>query len=182
MIKAIASVTKNKLKGYSLVELIVSMAIIAIILLMLNTVIINTAIIAQKSLARSFVREELATVADLVSSDIRRADRIGTCTGKLSTADLRCEIFGLETVVWQVCDINSRPHLCRTDPSGNPLFTSSTTLNLQEVTFEVGFSTGITDTRRNVIFTVIGGHENENFDVANVIRQSVVSTRNYVLL
>lgn len=173
---------KNKVAAFSLVELIVSMAIIGIILLMLNTVIINTAIIAQKSLARSFVREELATIADLVSSDIRKADRVGVCSGSLSGRDLRCEIFGLDSVVWQICSIDSVDYICRTDPSGTPLFTSSTTLGLQEATFEIGFSSGITDTRRNVIFTIIGGHANENFGVSNVVRQSVVSTRNYVLL
>lgn len=173
---------QKNLTGFSLVELIVSMAIVAIILLMLNSVIINTAIVAQKSLARNFVREELATISDLVSSDIRKADRVGNCSGKFSDGSMYCEIFGIKNYVWQVCDINGTDHICRTDASGAPVFANSADLLVQEASFEIGFSGGITNTRKNIIFTVVGSHQNPNMDVSNIVRQAVVSTRNYVLL
>jgi hypothetical protein len=50
---------------------------------MLSNVLINSIIISQKSLARSFVREEMAEVSNQMVSDIRNASKVLSCTGSL---------------------------------------------------------------------------------------------------
>lgn len=172
----------QKLRGFSLVELIVSIGIIGIILLMLNTVIINTAIVAQKSLARSYVREEIATIADLIATDIRSADRVGLCQGQFEDDSLRCEIFGRLNVVWQTCTVNNQKRICKINQAGEPVFSSSPGLTIRAAEFEIGFGTGSINTRRNVVVTIVADHTNPSFNVTNVVRQTVISTRNYVLI
>lgn len=172
----------KKLRAFSLVELIVSIGIIGIILLMLNTVIINTAIVAQKSLARSYVREEIATIADLIATDIRAADRVGVCEGEFEDDSLRCEIFGRTNVVWQTCTIDNIKRICKLSEMGENIFSSSPNLTITAAEFEIGFGTGAISTRRNIIVTLVADHANPSFNVTNVVRQTVISTRNYVLI
>jgi prepilin-type N-terminal cleavage/methylation domain-containing protein len=54
----------SRANGYSLVEIVVSLAIVGVVLSMLSNVLINSIIISQKSLSRSFVREELAQISN----------------------------------------------------------------------------------------------------------------------
>jgi type II secretory pathway pseudopilin PulG len=174
--------TKSKMRAFSLVELIVSISIVGLIIIMLNNIILTTALVSQKSLARSFVREELSNIADLVASDIRSADRVGNCAGSMLSGDLRCEIYGLQTVVWQICNVDGEDFICRTDVQGTPIFMSAKDVNIQSASFELGFGDGTAPTRRSILFTIVAGHDNEKLDVTNIVRQIIISTRNYVLM
>ena len=95
--------------------------------------------------------------------------------------DLICEIYGFENTIWQICQVASEPRICKIDSAGNTIFLSSDTVEINSAAFDIGFSNSGLATRRNVIFTVVGSHENEDLKVSNVVRQTVISTRNYVL-
>ncbi len=170
----------RRLKGYSLIEIIVSLAIIGIVLGMLSNVLINSIIISQKSLARSFVREEMAEVSNQMVSDIRNASKVLSCTGSLQSAE--CRILMDQVYIWKMCDIDGTSHICKLDANDDVVFASSGNLTVENFTFEEGFDVGGNTIRRNILVTIVGSHTNDFVNVKNMVQQVSVSTRNYILL
>jgi prepilin-type N-terminal cleavage/methylation domain-containing protein len=172
---------KQKLKAFSLIELTVSMAIVGVIMAMLSNVLVNSIVVSQKSIGRSFVREEITDISDRISNDLREAARILECEGELT--DARCRVESTEgTVTWEICPATTGElQVCKKDNTGNILFLSSPNLKVTGFTFEQGFDIGGNAVKKNIVLTIIGDHMNEAFNVKNILRQVSISTRNYFL-
>lgn len=174
---------QKKLASFSLIELIVSMAIIAVIMVMLSNVLVNSIIISRKSIARSFIREEVSDITDRIAFDIRNANRVSTCSGEMANAS--CTILLDAVVTWKLCPSQNNAsvyQVCKVDASNNILYSSSTTLHVSEFQFEQGYSSGGNESRANILITLSGEHSNSTYEVKNVLRQLSVSTRNYQIL
>lgn len=169
----------KKVPAFSLLETVISIAIIAVIMVMLNNIVINFASASQKTLARSFVREEISTIVDQITTDVRSATRVGNCTGTL-TSNATCDVYTDVLYRWQVCGGNA---ICKTDQAGTVIYRSSPQVELTELEFSEGLTTNANNlVQRNILITIVGRHRETRFGVNNVVRQSGVSTRNYVLL
>ncbi len=170
----------SRANGYSLVEIVVSLAIVGVVLSMLSNVLINSIIISQKSLSRSFVREELAQISNQIVSDIRNASKVINCSGSLESAS--CQVVLDQVYTWKMCDISGKSHICKLDPSDNVVLASSANLLVENFVFEEGFDVGGNTIRRNILVTIVGSHDNDFVNVKNLVQQVSVSTRNYILL
>ena len=180
--KTKTGIKPKHLQAFSLIELTVSMAIIGIIMAMLSNVLVNSIIISQKSIARSFIREEISNITDQILNDVRDSTNVGQCDGVNETA--KCVVStDVGIVTWQTCadPTTAKLRVCKIDAQGANLFTSSSNLELTQLSFSTGFDDSSNAVKKNVIITVIGGHVNQAFNVHNVLRQESVSTRNYIL-
>jgi prepilin-type N-terminal cleavage/methylation domain-containing protein len=173
---------KRTIGAFSLLEIMVSMAIIGIIMAMLSNVLVNSILISQKSIARSFVREELSDIVDRIASDIRDANTVNGCSGSLQTA--KCDLVLDVPVTWKTCvnGTGGNYDVCKVDANGNVLFSSSPSIKLKNFTFDQGFDTGTNTIRKNVLITIVADHVNTATGVTNILRQTSVSTRNYELI
>lgn len=177
---------KNKklrfLKAFSLAEMMVSMAIIAVLIPMLSNVMITSIIVSQKSFARSFVREELASITEKIAADLRSATTIVSCQGDLGSAS--CQMITNETITWTTCLVGATGNLqvCKKDANGNVVYASSPSVKITKFTFEQGFDVNGTSSRKNILLTIVASHVNQNFKVQNVLLQTSISTRNYFLI
>lgn len=169
-------------QGFSLLELMVSLAIISVIMLMFSNIIVNSISISQRSLARSFVREEIATLVDAIVSDLRSANTVGVCEGTLDQAS--CSFVSDSPYTWEVCpgETSGQRRICKKDVSGQSVFIGSENINITHFSFDIGFELGGSSARRNIIITVVGDHLQEGLNIKNVLRQTSVSTRNYLIL
>jgi len=171
----------RKLKAFSLIELTVSMAIVGVIMAMLSNVLVNSIVVSQKSIGRSFVREEITDISDRISNDLREAARILECEGELVNA--LCRVESTEgTITWEMCPATTGElQICKKDVDGNILFLSSPNLKVTGFTFEQGFDIGGNAVKKNIVLTIVGDHANAAFNVKNILRQVSISTRNYFL-
>jgi hypothetical protein len=170
----------KKLAAYSLMEVVVSLAIIGIVISMLTNVLVTSLIVSQKSLARSFVREEVANIAGSIVSDIRNASQVVSCSGSLTSA--RCELVLDQTYTWELCTTGETSQVCKRNSAGEIIFASSGSVHIDQFSFENGFDVESNTVRKNVLVTVIASHDREFFNVHNIVQQFSVSTRNYLLL
>ena len=156
-------------KAFSILETLVSISIVAIIMIMLNGVVLNLTMISQRSLARSTVREELASMGALLVNDIRNADSIGTCIGS------SCTIYGKQSGTWQLCSTS----ICKRDTNGQVITISIPDVRITGFTIQQGFSSNNNLTQSNFLITIVGSHANSNYNINNMLRQISASTRNY---
>ena len=170
---------KKYKRAYSLAEVIISLAIIGVILTILFNALIIAIQVTNKSLSRSVVREEISEVTTLISRDIRNADIILGC-GDLAISQTCDMVLNGTQVSWSICGTS----VCRNEigTSGPTLtFQTSEVLNVTAFTFERGIST-LTDPRKgNILFTIVGSHNNARLNITNIVRQVTISTRNYSL-
>lgn len=160
------------LKAFSILETLVSITIIGVILLMLNNVVLDFVIISQKSLARSNVREEIATATTRMVTDIRNADSLGTCSGA------SCQVFSATgSTTWQLCGSS----ICKLNNVGAVVYTTSPILEVTSFNIAQGPVVNNNVSQNNVLITVVGKHQNDNLNINNILRQVSVSTRNYSL-
>ncbi len=168
-------------KGYSLVEIIVSLAIIGIILTILFNTLITTLRISFKTFARSFTREELSQVTTFVARDIRNSDSLNDCGSIAGSENCRLYIDG-EIVDWSLC-LSTR--ICKSVSQDGITFTntyvSSPSVAISKVEFSSTFGVSDNPTRENILITIVGGHATQSLGISNIIRQQTVSTRNYEL-
>jgi prepilin-type N-terminal cleavage/methylation domain-containing protein len=162
-------------KAYSLVEVMVSLAVIAVIISILFNTLLVTLRVSYKNFARSLVREELSQISAFIARDIRNADKINVC----SLTD--CEIVRDGILVkWSLC---SGEKVCRQESFDGINYTNVyETPNIVKVTFlnfESGFGENENLAQKNIIFTIVADHVNNNLSISNVTRQQSVSTRNY---
>lgn len=166
----------KKLKGFSLIEIIVSLAIVSIILILffnIITGILNTAI---KTNARAAAREEMSLLSNLVRQDIRNANVISDCN------ESSCELVTNEgQIEWNRCDDNENL-VCRyTNNNGVRELTYKMPefLEAETFSFDVGFSEDTDTTKQNIIFNLAANHTNEELEIENIVVNTSTSTRNY---
>ncbi|BCX13864.1 MAG: hypothetical protein KatS3mg085_396 [Candidatus Dojkabacteria bacterium] len=162
-------------KGYSLVEVVVSLAIIAIIITILFNTVLITIRISYKNFARSLIREELSEISTLISRDVRNADQILSCTGSA------CEMVRDGVIIrWTLCDSVS---VCRQESQDGinyvNLYQTLDFIIINLLNFENGFGVDENLAQRNIVFTMVAEHSNPDLSISNVIRQQSVSTRNF---
>lgn len=182
---------KRKLKkGYSLIEIIISLAIMGFATTVMFSFLILSLQVSILSLSRSFVREELSNISGLLSRDIRNADYIINC-GSVSGPE-SCELIqnGV-TFIWEKCDdtgsVNSNKEankrICKyqVDNVGKKivLFLSSQTLIIENFEFSLGYTDSTSEAKTNIIVLINASHSNSNYNIKNVLRQISVSTRNF---
>lgn len=173
----------QKLKAFSLMEMVVTMGILAIIITMLSNILINTILVSQRTFARSFIREEIADIADKIALDIRQANIVTTCEGEGEA--VLCHMITNEPITWSLCDLTgdgTNLQICKQDEDGNVLFASSPSLKVVQFTIEQGYEAQGSNRQRNILVTVVGSHINTSYAVNNVVSQTAVSTRNYFLI
>lgn len=171
---------KNK-KGYSLLEVLVSLGIMAIVITMLFNVLIVGIQSSLRVLARSVVREEIAYVSGLIARDIRNSDRVFNC-GETSLQN-SCDFFRNNIRYrWGQCT-GETTRICKYDitdlSSPVEVFKSSQNVGVTRIDFTQGFGTSESDRLRTVLLTIVASHNNSYVNVNNVFRQSSISTRNF---
>lgn len=186
----------NKLKAFSLLEMIVSMAIIGIVMAMLSNVLVTAIQISQQSVARSFVREEITNISNQIINDVREAQAVIGCDG--DGVNATCTVGLGEIYTWEVCTNQDTVFqrcekttqvggagtltLIKRNGAGEIVFVSSPNLAINSIRFEPGFDGGNGSAiRRNILFTIVGSHRSPKLNVKNILRQSAISTRNYLL-
>jgi len=180
---------KNLKKGYSLIEIIISLAIMGFAVTVMFSFLILSLQVSILSLSRSFVREELSNISGLIARDIRNADYIINC-GTGSTPE-SCELIQNGTnYIWQKCDVNGvvnansdlNTMACKFKFEGTVktvVFISSKTLKIQNFDFSLGYTDSTSEAKTNIIILINASHTNSNYNIKNVIRQTSVSTRNF---
>lgn len=162
-----------------MLELIAVLGLMGIILVMMSNILVSTILISQKSAARAFVREEVSQTAELIISDLRRANTVDQCDGSGSSAI--CIVTIDQAYTWAPCV--QAGSICKSDAAGTVIYRTSPNVRFTVFSLEAGFEEGNTATaRRNVLITLVAEHVIEKLNVKNVIRQQAVSTRNYLLL
>lgn len=181
------SIKPKRIRGFrafSLLEMMIAMAITGILMVLLTNVLATSVIVSQKVLARSIVREEIAGAMELIAADIRKASTVTNCSGSMDEAV--CDLVIVDRVTWGMCEITGtnplRYQICKKDAAGNILYATSPNLTLSEFSFEPGFEYQGTETQRNILVTIVGGHENPAYSVNFVVNQTAISTRNYYLI
>lgn len=172
--------TKN-LKGYSLLEMIVSLSIVGVATIVMMNFMIMSFKISAIIMGRSLVREELATVMNSVGRDFKNSDFSPTC----AVDGLSCE-FSIEGVRyrWYLCSNSTK--ICKdkydsfTSTYVN-VYTLSNNVNINYFKFENGYSSAGLGGNSNILLTISAAHSNESLGINNVIKQSSYSLRNYEL-
>jgi prepilin-type N-terminal cleavage/methylation domain-containing protein len=167
----------NSRKGYSLLEVVVSLGIIGILITMLFNVLIVTLNISFKLLTYSFVREEISNVVSLVSRDLRNADRIVSCG--VEEAPNVCQIvLNGSFVSWEICGTG----FCRyvtTNGTKNLEYRTSAVIQVNQITFQLDLQDSTI--KNNMLMTIVAQHTNQSLNINNIYRQVSISTRNYDL-
>jgi len=106
-------------KGFSLIEMLIALAITSMLLVMFTQITFNFISLAQENYARSRFRESMTEVLDLIKRDIRNADLILNCEGS------SCTITNIKKYIWGICSEDSES-VCKTEVStdqfGNTTF------------------------------------------------------------
>ncbi len=177
--------TKTK-KAYSLLELVISLAIIAIASIVMINFLITSVKVSISSLARSTVREEVSNDVTLMSRDIRNADKIVSLSCPQDGSNV-CEI---ELVVsgnqykWSLCQDGSVFRVCKdlwdqTTSTYINQYTSTKNVNIDFMDISYGYSSSTNSSELNIVLTISASHAITGLDINNVIRQASASTRNY---
>jgi hypothetical protein len=177
----IKRISKKNKKAYSLVEVLVSLGIMAIVITMLFNVLIIGLESSLKVIGRSFVREEVANVTALITRDLRNSDKIVNCGESVNQSS--CEFFKNNIrYKWSFCT-DDVTDVCKYDLTNISvpvkIFESSKNVDVTILDFSQGFGSTETDKSKSVLFTIVASHSNSYINVTNVFKQSSVSTRNY---
>ena len=173
-----ANKQKNRrLRGYSLVEVLVSLGLMGMLLTLLFNSLTTSVQVAVRNNGRNAIREELDFITSQIIRDIRNADLVTAC-GDTSSPN-SCEFVSLaKKYRWELCGTK----VCKNqiDTTTTNLYTSSANLQVDNFNFVKGYSDN-TQTRANVILTIVGSHTRAQLNVKNVVKQVAFSTRNYEL-
>lgn len=178
---------KNSKKGYSLIELLVSMAIFSVLLVVLNQVLFSAIKISYNNYIRGLYRESVTELLDYMKRDIRNANLIESCTLT------NCTIKHEKTVRWSLCT-NDQDSICRYESSDDINFTltkkSSRFIFIEDLKFEsleVNQSQQQSSyTDNTIIITIEAVPVGSDVDKEKAqqkqlpidIQQSIISTRN----
>lgn len=122
---------KKTKKGFSLIEILVSMSIFGIILIMLNQVLLSSLQISQENYVRGAYREATTELFDFIQRDIRNGNIVEGFSDDTSACDntnqeenvFKCLLIENDqnnTVMWRTCD-GDEDSICRykVNPSNN---------------------------------------------------------------
>ncbi|MBD3363092.1 hypothetical protein GF362_05210 [Candidatus Dojkabacteria bacterium] len=188
MIKIFKSLKKiNHLKAYSLLEVLVTLLIVNIILLMVSQILVISLRLSVQAQERSFAREELTNIINLIKADIRNADNLmNDCTNSNSCTLMKTSA----EIMWHLCDANNDgvdDQICKDNiTSGNTEYISNEKLIIDPNTFSFlevssGGAGGNIRDRISILITISADHRNEDLEITNLYRQVIISTRNFYI-
>jgi prepilin-type N-terminal cleavage/methylation domain-containing protein len=106
-------------KGFSLIEMMISLGIFAILIVMVTNLIILNLQVARRVKARTYVREESSFMLKIMKKDIRNSDAITNVYGNQIVITIDNPTTGSKRFRWTASDaVISRDEL---DNSGNVL-------------------------------------------------------------
>ncbi len=166
----IKKISKKK-KAFSLIEMLVSLGVISIVMVIFFNALLISLTVTVRNSARSNIREEISTVASLITKDIRRVDRLNTddCLGESCTM-----VVQFEEITWYKCGDS----ICK-EQGGIVVYKTGEDVLINNFTFDQGFIDESTTLKNNVLVTIVASHTNEQLNINNVIRQVSTSTRNF---
>ncbi|SRR5260221_8286427 len=171
----------KKRKAFSLLEIIVSLAIMGVSMIIMMNFLILSLQISVLSLARSFVREEVSNISGQITRDIRNADLILDCGGTGNSSYCKFVEAG-KTYTWAPCASNAK-RICKTQTvnatTSTIVYTSSNSVNIDIMTFSKGFTDSTSNSKTNILLLLNASHPNAGYKISNIIKQTAVSTRNY---
>lgn len=179
--------TNKTKKGYTLLELIISLAIIAIATTIMINFLVVSVEITVKTLARSFVRSEISNATLLVARDIRNSDQVVSIDCPINGPG--CEIvlsLSGERYRWRKCPDGASFRICKevwsnSTSSYTQVFRSSASVNIDYMDISYGYSLVNNTNEINILVTLSASHEKPGLSITNIVRQSSASTRNYSL-
>lgn len=166
--------SKTTKKGYSLLEVTVSLGIIAMATVVMINFLVLSLRISLITLGRSYVREEISDVSLYIARDIRNANRIINCGTMTCRLELSTGIYE-----WSACDDQK---ICKAKIVGGvsqKVFSTSSTVKINYLDFTTGYAESNNNERATIIFTLSASHANTTLGINNVVRQTSISTRNY---
>jgi len=173
--RKIKKVNKN-LRAYSLLEMLISLAIVAIVMMMMTNTLVITIEISRKSFARSIVREEQNNLLTKIEKDIRNARYVSGCTGENDQA--RCEVGLDKPYIWTTCDRDGGFYVCKKDSSESVVIEGfSEDIKVDYFSFQEGLADA--EGKKSILVTLAVSHSDPSYEVTNQVRQIIISTRNY---
>lgn len=166
-------------KAYSLLEVVVSLAIIAVMMVMLTNILIISLSVAAKTAARSNVREETSNILANIKRDVRNAELINSCSGENDQAVCEGVLAVSGKFTWKLCDNeDGTKGVCKFDASGNIIEKSPEYLTIDKLLFDVGFDK--TRDKRTILVTIVSSYKGGDLNIKNIVQQTSISTRNYI--
>lgn len=177
-------------KAYTLVEMLVTMAIFGVVLIVLTNLIFSAVRISEDIQTRSKYRDQMTELLDLIKRDIRNVDNLGSCSGS------SCSLTIDNTITWQVCPSNIGVNsICKFEQQGTesvllkktPSFIYIKTLRFETLTVESEGSSNVANSSIIVTIEAIPYKNLQEFEDARNgaipfdVRQIIVSTRNVQL-
>jgi len=201
----------KKIKAFSLIETLVTLAVFGILLAMLSEILVLNLQVSRKITARSTIRADLAEMTGLMQRDMRNANHIyiSNCGDendddfelKLDNESFTvgCQMEHFKVIKWvlsnddtnSLCpphefEGNNIPTICRLDENNNILYQSSKHIKIESFDIDVNFVEEYTSesgerkgTDAIIYFTVISSATNDYWNINNLFRQVIVTTRNY---
>ena len=183
----------NKLAGYSLVEVLVTLTIFAILTVMLmNTIFLNIRISRTIS-NRTRMRSDLNELTSLIERDIRNASSIIECLSDYGVNSVPyCKIsipnsaLGNSIYDWVYnCFGANNPlgeyypeSVCKRDVTGATVYFSSKILKINSISFDK-IVDNVDHNKVTIIVTINASARDTSWNINTQIRQVIVSTRNY---
>ena len=166
----------KKKKGFSLLEIIVSITIISFAIVVMMRFLVFSIQITKASVSRSLVRDDISNISNLIARDIRNANNLGACSAS------SCTIYNDkgDKIVWNLVKSKVNETITSAVTGLNlDAYDSSSNVIINSLDFSPGY---INNTKsnmiQNIIVTINASHSNANLNIKNIINQISVSTRN----
>lgn len=169
-------------KGYSLLEMLVTLIIVNILILMLSNILIISLRTSVEIRERSAIREELTTILNLMKSDIRNASLIHNDCIEEEGSDICTITKNADTFTWQLCPVEDHMGICKMDVAGERTFEqTSSRLSITSLTFHniSNFINPDSVSKTTLMITITADHSQEGSNIKNIYRQATISTRNF---
>jgi prepilin-type N-terminal cleavage/methylation domain-containing protein len=186
MLKTILKQIKKRLesrkKAFSLLEVLVTLVIVNIILLMVSQILVISLKLSIQAHERSKAREDLTTIVNMIRRDVRNANSVK----QIDPANELSINAQVQNITWKLCG-DEATRICR------HIFNTKT--NLEEVTFQSNARLNISDIsfidqssdafggdihhQLSILFTIQAEHSVESYNIKNLYRQVLISTRNF---
>lgn len=173
---------KDLKKAYSLLEVLITLVIVNIILLMVSNILVLSLKISIQAHERSKAREELTNIVNLIRRDIRNANSVTQIENE-SELKLNAQV---QNLIWKPCE-GSPDQICKYITTvGNPnlieTYRSHQRLKITDLSFieqESDLYGGYVNYQISILMTIQADHTIESYNIHNLYRQVLISTRNY---